>query len=130
MADYYAKDGKNEGNTRKTIARKNLTATAKIEGTDVIWNISAAASAFNITVRPYVPTRTSQFTLNNQQPVLVIKCSADCSANNVAVLSSDGAGGTTTHYTFAADYSTTPRYVVLRISATRGADGTFLWQVA
>lgn len=113
-----------------TIARGAVIAASTIEGNKVVWNITTAGASYDLTVAEYDATRTSQYKYVDGQPVIVIKCSVDCSANNVAVKSSDGAGSTTTHYTFAADYSVTPRYIALRLSATEGADGTRLWELA
>lgn len=111
--------------------RGAIAAAQTIEGNKVIWNISTASASYNVTVASYDPTRRSEYDLDqNGQPVIIIKCSVDTSANNVAVLVSDGAGSTTTIYTFAADYSVTPRYVALRLSATRGANGSYLWESA
>lgn len=117
-----------------SLNRVNLTAATTIEGCNVVWNISSAAGgAFDVTVAEYKPSRTAQYNLQPHvvnRPYIIVKCAADCSANNVAVKSSDGAGGTTTHYTFAADYSGTPRYVVLRVASSKAADGTYIWEVA
>lgn len=115
----------------QTRGRSNVTTTTTVQGNKVIWNISAAAAAYDVTVEEFDSSRYADYDVDkNGQPIVVIKCSADCSVNNVGVLSSDGAAGTTTHYTFAADYSVTPRYVALRLSATLGADGKYLWEVA
>lgn len=111
--------------------RGAITAAQTIEGNKVIWNISTAGASYDVTVRSYDPTRRNEYDQDVLgQPVIIIKCSVDTSANNVAVKVSDGAGSTTTIYTFAADYSVTPRYVALRLSATRGADGSYLWESA
>ena len=114
-----------------TRARSNVTTTTTVQGNKAIWNISAAAAAYTLTVEEYDSSQYKCYDVDKDgQPVIIIKCSADCSVNNVAVKSSDGAAGLTTHYTFAADYSSTPRYVALRLSATEGADGTRLWEAA
>lgn len=129
MAELYAGIlASNSGTVRNRAA---ITSAQTIEGNKVIWNCSSAAAGYNVTVRQWDKTRRNEYCLDeSEQPVIIIKCSADTSANNVAILTSDGAAGTTTLYTFAADYSVTPRYVALRISATRGADGSYLWEVA
>lgn len=130
MAELYAGIlASNSGTVRNRAA---ITSAQTIEGNKVIWNCSSAAGgAFDVTVRQYDKTRVNEYDQDVLgQPVIIIKCSADTSANNVGILTSDGAGGSTTLYTFAADYSVTPRYVALRLSATRGADGSYLWEVA
>lgn len=116
-----------------TKARQNIDAVQTIEGADCIWNIATAGASYDVTVAPLDLSRYNQYQTmgaDRVQPEIIIKCSVDTSANNVAIKSSNGAGGTTTHYTFAADYSVTPRYIALRISATLGADGTYLWELA
>lgn len=113
-----------------TMARAAITAVSTIEGNKVVWNITTVAAAYDVTVAEYDATRTSQYKYVDGQPVIVIRCAADCSVQNCSILSSDGAGGTTTHYTFAADYSATPRYIALKLSATEGADGTRIWELA
>lgn len=121
-------------NHRITKARQDIDAAQTIEGCDCIWDVSTiGAGGYTVTVAPLDKSRYNQYeTVNAErfQPTMIIKCSADASANNVLVVSSDGAGGTTTHYTFAANYSVTPRYIALRISATKGADGTDIWELA
>jgi hypothetical protein len=108
-----------------------ITAAQTVEGNKVTWIVGTPAgqAGYTLTVAEYNKTRTSQYT-DDYQPILVVKCVGDCSSYNVPVVSSDGAGGTTTHYTFAANYTSTPRYLVLRLSATNGADGSLLWEVA
>lgn len=128
MANAYASDGRVDHGLTK--ARKNITSVSTIYGSDVVWNISAVAAAYDVTVGEYDATMYNQYKTIDGQPCVIIKCAADCSVQNCSILSSDGAAGTTTHYTFAADYSATPRYVVLRLSATMGADGKYLWEVA
>lgn len=119
------------GSAGTTRNRGAITSAQTIEGNKVIWNCSAAAAGYNVTVRQYDKTRVNEYDQDVLvQPVMIIKCSADTSANNVGILTSDGAGGSTTLYTFAADYSVTPRYIALRLSATRGADGSYLWELA
>lgn len=129
MAVLNASEGR-ASDRSKTIARQNITAATTIVGGDCVWNISTiGAGGYAVTVNPIDMSQYNQWRNSELQPVVIIKCAADASANNVTIESSDGAAGTTTHYTFAADYSVTPRYVVLRISATMGADGTYLWEL-
>ena len=109
----------------KTVQRATITTTTTIEGTGVVWNITTAAAAYDVTVANYDPNRVSAFDPDQNPPMVVIKCSVNTGTYNVAIKSDDGAGGTTTHYTFAADYSSTPRYVVLRLQS-----GLNIWQVA
>ena len=116
------------GDTRATQAVVEATT---IYGNKVIWDVSTVGAAYTVTVGEYDQTDYKNYDVDvNGQPILVIVCSSDCSVFNVAVKSSDGAGSTTTHATFAADYSTTSRTVVLRLSATLGADGKRLWERA
>jgi hypothetical protein len=112
-----------------TMARAAITGVQTVEGNKVIWNITTVAAAYDVTVAEYDATRAAQYKYLDRQPTITIRCAADCSVFNVSILSSDGAGGSTTHYTFAADYSATPRYVTLKLSATEGADGTRLWEL-
>lgn len=129
MGNAYALDSATyHGHTQ---ARADIIAATTIEGNLATWDISTVGGTYTVTVKEYDTGRRSQYRTDiNGQPTVVIKCSSNCSVSNVAVKSSDGAGGTTTHYTFAADYSSTPRYLVLRLSATAGADGTRLWEAA
>lgn len=115
----------------KTIARSsNITAATTVEGNKVVWVIYSAAAAYDLTVAEYDSSRVAQYKYLDEQPTIIIKCVANCSLNNVTVKSSNGAGSTTSHYVFASDYSVTPRYIALRLSATEGADGTRLWELA
>lgn len=104
-----------------------------IEGGACTWVIPTLGATRIITVQRYDPTRAAEYLQENGKPIVVIKCKGDASVNNATIVTSDGAiptAGTTTLYTFAADYSATPRYLVLRVSATSGADGHPLWEVA
>ena len=127
MGNLYAIDGKTfHGATQ---ARTDIVEATTAEGNLVTWDISTANAAYALTIREYDATRYSQYRVNtNMQPTIIIKCSVDTSGFNVTVQSSDGAAGTTTHYTFAADYSVTPRFIALRL--TEGADGTLIWELA
>lgn len=112
-----------------TQARYDITTTTTIEGNLSTWNITTAAAEYTITVAEYDSTRRSQYRTDiNGQPIIVIKCAVDTDTFNVLVVSSDGAGSTTTHMTFDGDYSSTPRYLALRL--TEGADGTYIWEAA
>lgn len=114
-----------------TQARSDVVEVTTAEGNLVTWDISTVGAAYALTIQEYDSSRYAMYKENkHQQPTVIIKCTSDCSVFNVTVQSSDGAGGTTTHETFAADYSTNERYTVLRLSATEGADGTLIWELA
>ena len=131
MSNYYSSKYK----THNTDRIKNRSVTLADEanvilGNNCTWVIGTQTGSHNLDVLPFDPTNFAEFNNDERKPVVVIKCIGDASVNNVVVRTSDGAGGMTTLYTFAADYSGTPRYLALRISATAGADGKFLWEVA
>ena len=85
--------------------------------------------ALNLDVQRYEQTNYKEYPQEGK-PIIVIKSIGNNTGpNTVAVRCDDGAGGFTTLYTFAADYSATPRYIVLRLSATLAADGRRVWEL-
>jgi hypothetical protein len=103
-----------------------------IEGGLCTWIIPTNTAAHNLDVLRYDPTRASEYLQENGKPIIIVKCIGDASVFNVTLRCDNGAGGMTTLYTFAANYApaNAPRYVVLRVSATAGADGHPLWEIA
>lgn len=103
-----------------------------IEGGKCTWVIPTLGASRTITVLRPDFTRSSQLQQEDGKPVIIIKCIGDASVNNAIIVSHNGAitPGTNTLYTFAADYSATPRFIVLRVSATFGADGRPIWEIA
>lgn len=122
----------------RTEFRKNVGAHSRVQfqtgdiveettiqgGVDGVWDITTVAAAYDITVADYDRTHFSEYPTPPNKPYIVIKCSADCSVFNVAVKTVAGV----TLYTFAADYSVTPRYIVLTVACPTA--GTSEWQLA
>ena len=111
-------------NGRRLLITKDITAATTIQGgVNGIWNISAAVAGFDVLVADYDASHYGDYPTPPTKPMIVIKCSADCSVQNVTVSNSAGV-----LYTFAADYSVTPRYVVLDLDAPTA--GSNLWKLA
>lgn len=130
MADYYS----STYNTHKIdhIANRSATlgdAAATITGNMCTWVIGTQTATHNFDIKRFENTDFSEYQPEGK-PVIVIKCIASAAVFNVVIRCDDGAGGYTTLYTFAADYSVTPAYVAVRISDTLGADGRYLWELA
>ena len=85
-----------------------------IEGGDIVFNLDAAVTAARaLVLRKYDRGRYGEFKPGqNQKPHMIVKCSVDCSVNNVTVEYPDS----TTLYTFDTDCSTIPKYVVFRVN--------------
>ena len=114
-ASFTARDG-DESRPEKTIS-----VDTTVEGDRVVW-VSDTAGA-DITVAQYNNGRASEY-IHRNNPLVVIKCTSDSSVTNTLVKSEDG----TTLHTFAADYSTTPAYVALRLVTT--SRNTASWRLA
>lgn len=91
-------------------------ANASIEGGMCTWVVGTALTATRTyTVLNFSKGRYSQYpSVKEIKPHIMIKCAVDTSVNNAII--ADAAGSTI--FTFAADYSVTPAYVVLRLSTT------------
>ena len=113
----------------------NRSATLPDEANQVTggmctWVIGTQTASHNLDIQRYEMTNYKEYPQEGK-PIIVIKCIGNATApNTIPVRCDDGAGGFTTLYTFAADYSVTPRYIVVRLSATLGADGRRLWELA
>ena len=104
-----------------TLDRANLGDTAlNIVGGGVVWVIDDADVA-TVTVQNYDYSQYGQFRFGIK-PHIIVKCTVDCSVNNVAVNDFDG----NTLYTFDTDCSLIPKYVVLR---KKESDATS-WELA
>lgn len=130
MATYYSY----KYNTYKIDPVQNRSVTLAdannvIEGGMCTWVIGTQTANHNLDIARYDATNYKD-NVAEGKPVIIIKCIGDASGFNVAVRCDDGAAGYTTLYTFAADYSVTPRYIAVRLSATLGADGRRLWELA
>ena len=128
MGNKYAREEfrKNAGSyAREIFITSKITTTTTIQGgANGVWNISAAAGSYDVTVANFDKTHFSDYVTPPNKPYIIIKCSVDTSANNVAIKNAAGS----TLYTFAADYSVNPRYVVLVLSAP--TTGSFAWALA
>lgn len=111
--------------SRKFFASYDLTSATTIQGGgNGIWNISAAAGAYDVTVADYDSSHHGDYVTPPNKPYIIVKCSADCSANNVTIQKADGVD----LYVFAADYSANPRYVVLTLDSPTA--GKYVWKLA
>lgn len=102
---------------------------SSIEGGVCTWIIPTLGASRTITVLRPDFSRTSEYLLENGKPIIIIKCVGDASVNTAIISTADGSGSTKTLYTFAADYSATPRYIALRVSTTYGTDGKPVWEL-
>ena len=104
--------------------------TQNLEGGGVCWDIDSVslAHAAVITVMHYDSGRFGEYQYGgpnlDRKPHIIIKGSANFATYNVTVKDEDA----NTLYTFDADCSTTPRYVVLRLISTDR--NTVSWELA
>jgi len=104
--------------------------TQNLEGGGVVWDVDsvALATAATITVMHYDQSRYGEYcyggTKLDRKPHIIIKGSANFTTYNVTIKDEDA----NTLYTFAADYSSTPIYVVLRL--TNADRNTVSWELA
>lgn len=128
MATYYASKEftRNQGAyDRKQFSTYDLVEESTIVGgVDGVWDCTTAGVAWTLTVEHYDEGSYAQYPHFRNKPYIVIKCSCDTSVNNITV--NDEAG--TTLYTFAANYSVTPIYIVLTLDTA--AAGFHTWKLA
>lgn len=112
MAVKYASFYKRDHN--KSLNRVSLgDSDNTVEGSAVTWvQDTALTAARTITVRDFDQSRHGEYD-DKLYPKLVIKCAVDASVNNLVVADTAAA----VLFTFAADYSVTPAYCVLRLDS-------------
>ena len=118
MANLYSSSYKTESNNiLDTVSLGSVANT--IEGGAVLWDAdeTSIATAPDITVRDYDKGRYGEYDFGGEgadlKPHIIIKGSANFSTYNVDVNNADG----DTLYTFSGDHSSTPIYVVLKLTA-------------
>lgn len=109
MSYQYSKDYKK--NDSETLETPAIIAATSIQGTNVLWDITTVgAGGYTVTVLPFVKEQFADH-FECDKPCLKIRCSADCSANNVII--SYPSNGSTATYTFSTNCSVIPKYLVL-----------------
>ena len=128
MATVYARTEfrKNIGaHSRVQFQTYDITEATTIQGgADGVWDITTVAQAYTVTVNNYDRSHFADYVTPPNKPYIIIKCSADCSVENATI--KDEAGNTL--FTFAANYSVTPGYVVLTLDSP--TTGDFTWKIA
>jgi len=128
MATHYASKEftRNQGAyDRKQFATYDLTTTSTIHGgVDGVWDCATASAAWTLTVENYDESRFAEYPKYRNKPYIVIKCSCDTSVFNITVQDEAGTG----LYTFAANYSVTPIYIVLTLDTA--TTGIHTWKLA
>lgn len=107
FASHYRQDGE------KTLKRVSLgDSDNTIEGGAVLWvQDTALTGERTITVMDWDKTRHAEYT-SALQPHVMIKCAVNASVNNLVIADT----GATTLFTFDGDHSSTPAYLVLRVT--------------
>jgi len=115
----------NGAHGRKLLITSDIVEATTISGgVNGVWDITTiGAGGYDVLVACYDESRHNDYQNPPIKPTIVIKCSADASANNVTISNSSGV-----LYTFAADYSVTPGYIVLALSAPTA--GKYVWALA
>jgi len=104
-----------------TITSSNDKITGGVDG---VWVIDDNKVGFTITVENWDLGMYAQWPKQNK-PYIFIKCIADARfGGGIPIVDEDG----TTLYTFAANYSVTPRYIVLTLDTA--AAGYHTWKLA
>ena len=128
MATYHARKvfTTNQGAyDRVQFSTYDLTEESTIDGgVDGVWDCTTAAAAWTLTVNHWDEGLYANYPKFPNKPYIIIKCSCDTSVFNITV--NDEAG--TTLYTFAANYSVTPIYIVLTLDTA--AAGFHTWKLA
>lgn len=122
MANYYSSKYYTSRDKLTLDRSVNLpNADATIEGGMCTWVIGTALTAGRTyDVLKFSKGRYAEYpSVKEIKPHIIIKCAVNTAANNATITS-----GGSTLFTFAADYSVTPAYVVLRLTDT----GT--WELA
>jgi len=110
MATYYS--GQIKDNNTGVLETQAITTTSTIVGTNILWDITTAAAPYTITVGDYVKEQFDDHFVCDK-PCMKIRCSVNCSVQNVTISYNDSTGAAQT-YVFNTDCSTIPKYLVLR----------------
>lgn len=122
MARYYTNEYYREG-TDGVLNRATITiGDHYVEGGGLVWVAAHNIAGFveSITLLNYDSTRAAQYRFGTH-PHIIIKNTQDSSGTNLVIKNMAG----NTLYTFAANNSVTPAYVVFRIDGT-----TKNWELA